>query len=103
MTHDHSSGGSHGHSMNVADTNAASNPQANGNSWSSANTVTLYANSNSVDLANQGFTTGNTAPGTNNSGTANTGSTTPGAGGSYGTGSDVLPKYLRVVYLMRVV
>jgi hypothetical protein len=37
------------------------------------------------------------------SGTGATASTTPGATGSYGTGAPVLPKYLRVVYLIRVI
>lgn len=101
-THDHSAGGSHGHSMNYADTNAGGNQRANGNAWSSADTYTLNANANSVNLGNQGFTSGGSSPGTN-SASGTTGSTTPGAGGSFGSGSDVLPKYLRVVYIMRVV
>jgi hypothetical protein len=77
-------------------------PGSGGSTTPGASGSTTPADSGSTTPGDSGSSTpgagGTTTPGTG-------GSTTPGAGGSTGSGTsfDIIPKYLRVVYLIRVI
>ena len=100
-------GGSHTHSFSTNSTGSHSHTQYGtsgsyahsggfGGHSGSPQTGTAGSHSHSGTTDSGSATTGETTPGAG-------GSTTPGAGGSTGGGSafDVIPKYLRVVYLIR--
>ncbi|MAF24201.1 hypothetical protein CL634_01240 [bacterium] len=79
-----------------------------GNGSSNSTTVTISGTTGGGSATTGGgsATTGSTTPGASGSTTPGaSASTTPGAGGSTGGGGahNVIPKYLRVVYLMRVI
>ena len=112
--HNHG-GGSHRHDTGTGNANADRlvAHRYGSNAWTSGKYYTDYPNTHYEYTAWSTYSSGSTgysAPGTSSAGTGNTGSTSPGtnnagtgATGGYGTGSDVLPKYYRVVYLMRVI
>lgn len=102
--HSHSGGGhSHSHNHGVASISYGASNFNNAGGW-----LTYHSNSGRYTTNNASGASGNNT-GTANGNTGSTtpgsvGATTPGAGGSTGSGTsfDVIPKYLRVVYLIRV-